>query len=48
LVPWTASKELVEGLPRAELWLVADGGHGFTVTRPDLFNEKILSFLRPR
>lgn len=47
LVPWTASKELVEALPRAELWLIADGGHGFTVTRPDLFNEKVLSFLRP-
>lgn len=44
LVPWTASKALAHGLPQAELWLVADGGHGFTVTQPGAFNEKMLSF----
>ncbi len=45
LVPWTASQVLAHGLPQAELWLVPHGGHGFTVTQPNVFNEKMLSFL---
>lgn len=45
LVPWTASRILADGLPDAEFWMVPDGGHGFTVTEPEIFNAKVLSFL---
>jgi len=45
LVPWTASQILAERLPHSELWIIAEGGHGFTVTEQDTFNTKILSFL---
>lgn len=45
LVPWTASQILADGLPDAKFWMVPDGGHGFTVTEPEIFNAKMLSFL---
>lgn len=45
LVPWTASQILAGGLPNAEFWMVPEGGHGFTVTEPETFNVKALSFL---
>jgi aminoacrylate hydrolase len=45
LVPWTASEALARALPDAELWVVPEGGHGFTVVDPGPFNDKLVDFL---
>lgn len=45
LVPWTASRRLADGLPGAEFWLMAEGGHGFSAVEPDTFNDKIIAYL---
>lgn len=45
LVPWTASRDLADGLPAAEFWLTPEGGHAFTVEQPEPFNTAMLNFL---
>ncbi|MCG7360857.1 pyrimidine utilization protein D [Roseomonas sp. ACRSG] len=45
LVPWTASQTMARVLPKARLWLVAEGGHAFTVVAPATFNAELFRFL---
>jgi len=45
LVPMRCSQHLAGCLPNADLQQVAWGGHGFTVTDPETFNEALLGFL---
>lgn len=45
LVPYTCSEVLAAGIPGAKLCMVAEGGHGFSVTAPAPFNAAILDFL---
>ncbi|MFD1702527.1 pyrimidine utilization protein D [Methylopila henanensis] len=44
LVPWTASRDLAEGLPRGRLQL-GTGGHASTVTEAAAFNSVLREFL---
>ncbi|MEO9947429.1 pyrimidine utilization protein D [Paraglaciecola sp.] len=45
LVPWQRSEVLAGFLPNAELAVYEYGGHACTVTTPDVFNDKLLTFL---
>lgn len=45
LVPWTCSQSLTEKAPNAALWLVAEGGHGFTAIEPTPFNDRVVEFI---
>ena len=45
LVPSGCSKRLAAHLPNADFQMAAWGGHGFTVTDPETFNEGLVKFL---
>lgn len=45
LVPSLCSRRLAERLPNATLHLVPWGGHAFTATLPDAFNNAVIAFL---
>ncbi|MDO9222597.1 MAG: pyrimidine utilization protein D [Caulobacter sp.] len=45
LVPVLCSRQLARDLPNATLHIVPWGGHGFTVTAPDVFNAALVAFL---
>lgn len=45
LVPMSCSQRLAARLPNADFQQVAWGGHGFTVTDPETFNEGLVKFL---
>ncbi len=45
LVPMSCSQRLAARLPNADFQQVAWGGHGFTVTDPETFNEGLIQFL---
>jgi aminoacrylate hydrolase len=46
LVPYLASEKLAAGIPGAQLWITAEGGHACSVTDPTPFNEAVLNFLQ--
>ena len=46
LTPVHYSQELADIIPGAELKILESGGHAVSVTRPDLFNEEVIAFLR--
>jgi aminoacrylate hydrolase len=45
LVPLSCSRRLAERLPNATLEIAPWGGHGFTVTAPEVFDRAVVSFL---
>ena len=45
LVPISCSRRLAERLPKAKLHITPWGGHGFTVTAPEIFNPVLVSFI---
>lgn len=45
LVPVSCSVRLAERLPNATLDMMKWGGHGMSMTRPDVFNAKLTKFL---
>lgn len=46
LVPPLLSRRLAEGLPNAVLDVTPWGGHAFTATAADVFNARLVAFLR--
>lgn len=45
LVPAHCSHRLSEGIPLGQLGVLGSGGHACNVTRPDIFNRLVLSWL---
>jgi pimeloyl-ACP methyl ester carboxylesterase len=41
------ARELAESIPEAELWLVPDAGHMLPRDLPEIFNPRLLAFLKP-
>ncbi|WPB56661.1 pyrimidine utilization protein D [Xylophilus sp. GOD-11R] len=48
LVPWTRSRRLAEGLPRATLELMPHGAHAHNIVEAEAFNQSLLGFLSAR
>lgn len=45
LVPWTCSQRLADGIPGADLALMAEGGHACNITEAGAFERIVLEFL---
>ena len=47
LNPMSDQQAMLDGIPGAELRVLANGGHGFLWEIPDTFNAAVLEFLEP-
>jgi aminoacrylate hydrolase len=45
LVPYTSSEALARAIPGSRLSVTPEGGHGYSVTNPAVFNDIISRFL---
>jgi len=45
LTPWTAARDLADGLPNGTFALMPRGGHACNVTEPEVFNALLIAWL---